>query len=739
MIRKNTKYLLTAVLAFMFAFTGCIDDLDTLPLDPDVVTSADVYKKPENYKLVLAKLYAGLSMSGQQGPAGQGDISGLDEGFGQYLRGYFYHQQLPTDEAVIGWNDATLRDFHDIDWTSTDGFISAFYYRVFYQISATNEFIRETTPEKLDERGISGNVRTDIEMFRAEARYLRALSYWHAIDLFGNVPFVTENDKVGSFFPQQISRSDLFNYVESELLEIEAQLADPKSNEYGRADKAAAWMLLSKLYMNAQVYTGQPKYTEAITYLKKVIGAGYQLDSKYEYLFLADNHRSGEVIFPITFDGNNARTWGGTTFIVQAAIGGDMNRDAFGVPGGGWGGLRVTKQFVGKFYNLDLLKSAQVSLKSAKNYPVIYAPGGYQKASGYSDGDWDPANAPQLASVSSDDRYEAYIYFSANSEFKFTAGPNWDLNWGDDGGDGTLEANGANIPVEAGVYKVNVDLNTMTYSMLKVTWGMIGSATPLGWDGDTPMTFDAATHEWTAIVELKAGEIKFRANGGWDINFGDDGLNGNMEYGGANIPVAEMGKYMVRIQVGTPDYTYTIERYSTDGRAMFHTSGQTLEIADLFEFTNGYAVTKWKNVTREGQAGSNPTHVDNDFPMFRLADAYLMYAEAVLRGGTGGSRGEALQYINALRVRAYGDNGGNIIDGDLNLDFILDERARELYWECHRRTDLVRFGKLTGNSYLWEWKGGVKDGTGVEEKYNLFPLPAADVGANPNLNQNTGF
>jgi hypothetical protein len=737
MIKNKTKYLLTAVLAFMIAFTGCIGDLDTLPLDKDVVTSEDVYKNPANYKMVLAKLYAGLALSGQQGPAGMGDISGLDEGFGQYLRGYFYHQQLPTDEAVIGWNDATLRDFHDMDWTSTDGFTAAFYYRVFYQISAANEFIRETTPEKLSERGIAET--QEIKEFRAEARFLRALSYWHAIDIFGTVPFVTENDKVGAFFPQQISRTDLFNYLESELLEIEGMLKDARANEYARADKAAAWMLLAKLYLNAQVYTGQAKNTEAITYLNKVIAAGYTLEPNYEHNFMADNHKSKEFIFPIVFDGMKAQTWGGTTFIVQASIGGNMDRTAAGVPGGGWGGLRVTREFVGKFYNLDLLKSATIPLKSAASYPVIYAPGGYQKAGGYGADDWTPATAAQLASVSSDDRYEGYIYFQGSAEFKFTAGPNWDLNWGDDGANGTLDQNGANISVEPGFYKVNVDLNTMTYSMLKTTWGMIGSATPNNWDNDTEMTFDPASKEWTAIVELKQGEIKFRANGGWDINLGDDGANGTLEYNGANIAIAEAGKYEVRVKIGTPDYTYTISKYSTDGRALFHTSGQTLEVVDLFEFTNGYAVTKWKNVTSTGQAGSHPTHVDTDFPVFRLADAYLMYAEAVLRGGSGGNRGTALQYINSLRQRAYGDNGGNITDAELTLDFILDERARELYWECHRRTDLIRFNKFTGGAYLWEWKGAVKDGRAVDAKYNLFPIPASDVGANPNLTQHPGF
>jgi starch-binding outer membrane protein, SusD/RagB family len=116
-----------------------------------------------------------------------------------------------------------------------------------------------------------------------------------------------------------------------------------------------------------------------------------------------------------------------------------------------------------------------------------------------------------------------------------------------------------------------------------------------------------------------------------------------------------------------------------------------------------------------------------------------MYAEAVLRGGTGGDAGTALNYINMLRERAYGDTGGNVAAADLTLDFILDERARELYWEAHRRTDLIRFGKFTGDNYLWAWKGAVQEGREVDAKYNIFPIPAADVVANPNLTQNTGY
>lgn len=737
----NTRKLkiISVFAAFLLAFTSCVKDLDTVPIDKDVFTSENVYADPENYIHVLAKLYAGLAVSGQQGPSGMNDLSGLDEGFGQYLRAYWYAQELPTDEAVIGWNDGNLRDYHDMDWTSNNEFISNMYYRIFYQISLCNEFIRESSPEKLADRGIPEANRTEIGLYRDEARFLRALSYWHALDLFGNVPFVTEEDMVGAFSPEQINRVDLFNYVEKELLEIESKLQDPGQAEYGRATKGAVWTLLAKLYLNAEVYTGQKKYTESLTYSKKVIAAGYTLEPVYQHLFLADNHKSNEIIFAITQDGVKTQTWGGTTFIICASLGGSMNATEFGVADK-WGGLRTTKQFVSKFMDIEGLKSAVVK-KSANAYPIIYVPGGYQKNAGYSDGDWSPADAPNLASVNSDNNYEGYIYFSkADDEYKFTQGPNWDVNWGDNGGDGSLEPGGANLKAPAaGLYKINVNLNDFVYTSVKTDWGVIGDATPTGWDSDTNMDFDPVSKEWSIIIELKKGSFKFRANDGWDINFGDAGANGTLEYGADNIAVAEAGKYKIVLKLGTPDYTYTVEKFSTDGRSMFYTDGQQLEIDNLFEFTNGYAISKWKNVTSTGQAGSYAKHVDTDFPMFRLADVYLMYAEAVLRGGSGGDVATAVNYINQLRERAYGDAGGNITSADLNLDFILDERARELYWEAQRRSDLVRFGKFSGDGYLWAWKGAEKEGKATDAKFNIYPIPAADVIANINLKQNTGY
>lgn len=528
---------LVAVVALVFA--SCSKDLERTPKYGN--TAASLYKDLAGYKSVLAKVYAGLALTGNNGPDGQGDISGIDEGFSSYIRQYWSAQELSTDEAVIGWNDATIKDFHFMTWGPADVFIRALFSRIFFQITLANEFIRESEAGKVSGRGISGADATEIAFMRAEVRFLRALSYYHALDLFGSVPFVTENDNVGAFLPNQISRVNLFNYIETELKAIETELKDARSNEYGRADKAAAWALLSRLYLNAEVYINSPKYTECITYCNKVINvAGYQLVPNYRNLFLADNNATSgsEFIFSVNFDGTRARTWGGTTFLVHAPIGGSMSAADHGVDFG-WGGLRTTKQFVAKFDN---------------------APAG-------------------------------------------------------------------------------------------------------------------------------------------------------------------------------------------DARRNFYTSGQNLEINDISSFNDGYAIIKFRNKTSTNADGSNPTWVDTDFPMFRLAEIYLNYAEAFKRGGVGATEADALKYVNRLRRRAYGqaapyDTPNAAIDAtaaQLTPQYILDERARELYWEAVRRTDLIRFGQFTEGSYLWAWKGNTPNGQAVGSFRKLYPIPSADLVANPNLVQNTGY
>jgi hypothetical protein len=516
--------------ALLSSFASCTNKLDLLPTND--VTAQIVYSTPEGYKQALAKVYGAYALTGNEGPAGNKDIQGsIDEGnFTDFLRTYWYAQELSTDEAILGWSDPGLPDFHNLSWTQTNPALTGLYYRSLFQITLANDFLRQSTDAKISEHGITGSDADAIRTYRGEVRFLRAFQYWVLMDLYGNPAFVTEEDVLGADLPKQIQRSELFNYVESELIAIETELVDPRTNEYGRADKAAAWALLARLYLNAEVYTGSPKYTEAIAYAKKVIDAGYSLTNDYRHLLLADNHKNkNEFILTINYDGIRTQSYGGLTFFTHAAVGGSMPAASFGISGG-WGGIRTTK-----------------------NLPNLF--------------------------------------------------PDYDGN--------------------------------------------------------------------------------------------------------------------------------------ADKRAQFYQDGQNIEINDVGSFTDGLAVTKFRNVTQAGVAGSSLDFADIDFPLFRLPELYLIYAESVLRGGAGGDEATAIKYINIMRERAYMDASGNVTD--ISLDFILDERARELYWEGFRRTDLIRYKRFVEGSYLWPWKGGSKNGRAVEAYRTVFPIPSDDLTANPNLKQNPGY
>jgi len=332
-------------LVILSFFVSCNKDLDRTPLNS---TTADKqYSTPAGYKQALAKVYGSYSLVSSNG-TGVSDVNvaGLsDPGTTDFVRAYFNLQELTTDEDVCAWNDGDLQSLHNLSWTSSNSYNLFLYARSLYQITVCNEFIRQSTDAELSSRNITGKDAEDIRYYRAEARFLRAFQYWVLMDLYGNPPFITEADPIGKYIPKRIERKDLFTYIESELKAIEADLTAPRLNEYARADQGAAWSLLARLYLNAEVYTGTARYTDAITYASKVIGAGYTLMPHYKNLFMADNNLNNtETILPIAYDALNSQNYGGTTFLICSAHGTDVadNKSA-GIPGGGWLGNRSTK------------------------------------------------------------------------------------------------------------------------------------------------------------------------------------------------------------------------------------------------------------------------------------------------------------------------------------------------------------------------------------------------------------
>jgi len=416
------------------------------------------------------------------------------------------------------------------------------------------------------------------------------------------------------------------------------------------------------------------------------------------------------------------------TFIIHAGVGGDMLPGDFGIDSG-WGGTRTTKGLVNKFASEE---STTIDVVSANfiepDYPILYVPGEYQN--------WDPTNTETVIWAKTANQFEGFFNFIKKTEIRFTPQPNFNSVFGDNDGDGKLEPNGANIEIPAGgFYRIAVNASNFTYSIDPVTFGIVGDA--LFSADTTDLTYNASEKYWEYTGNFKAGSFDFATKGGGPV-FGDSG-NTILEEGGTAISIPEEGNYTIKLYLNRPDATYSVSRPSSDSREIFYTEGQSLDILDISQFTEGYAVVKFQNKTSTGENGSDLTHPDTDFPMFRLADIYLMYAEAVLRGGAGGDRGTALAYVNQVRTRAFKDPSGSIGDGELTLDFLLDERARELYWECHRRTDLVRFGQFSDGNYMWPWKGGTPDGRPVDAKFDIYPIPSSDIGSNPNLTQNPGY
>ncbi|OON65798.1 RagB/SusD family nutrient uptake outer membrane protein [Hymenobacter sp. CRA2] len=362
----------TTGLALTASLASC--DLD---VKPKYETTPDrVYVDLNGYRSVLAKVYGGFAVTGLGSDdnlaTGGGDVGGIDEGTSDYIRQLWSAQELSTDEAVLGWGDAGVRDWHNMNWSASNPLIRGLYYRIYYEIAIANEFIRESSDDKLNSR-LSGADVAAAKRYRAEARFLRAVAYFHVLDLYGGGPFVTDTDPAGVFTPPYRNRQQIFEFVESELLALsnDPDFADPRTNEYGRVDKAAAWGMLSRLYLNANVYTasqpgatnGTPRYTEAATYAKRVIDVpGYALSttaagnvaSAYGRLFLADNHTAparNEIIWPVTFDAGNTRSFGGTTFLVNGSASSSNAswKAKVGMPQGGWGGMRATKNLVNLF------------------------------------------------------------------------------------------------------------------------------------------------------------------------------------------------------------------------------------------------------------------------------------------------------------------------------------------------------------------------------------------------------
>lgn len=541
----NKKIVIFGIILSALMISSCVKDLDVTPQDPTKILAGNLGDDPVYMKMALGKIYASFIISGQ-GSNGGDDITASDGNFFTTMRALWNLQEITTDEAICAWGDVGIADLNTQTWSPSNPFLTALYQRLALSITYANDFINNA-------QTYGGE---NSERYIAEARFLRALAYSWAIDLFGQFPFTTEADGVGKFFPEIGTRTEIFNYIESELLAIENTLGAPKFS-YPQADQAAAWMLLARLYLNAEVYTGTARWADVVTYTGKVIGAGYSLATDYRQNFSADNdgRHNPEMIFAWEQDGVNTQGYVGTTFIIESSS------DALYVRAEDFHGLTSNTNWNGNRARIQFLDLMVDTIATYGNVPI-------------------PASDPTFAQ--SDDQR---VFLKLKKE--------------------------KNIPAPS-------------------------------------------------------------ASGDYGIG--------------------------------------------------------------VYKFTA-------RNADGSRPANYNTAFACTDFPVFRLADAYMMRAESLFRLGGAANIEAAVLDINKIRERAYGNTSGNITAADLDLDFLIDERGREFYYEAQRRTDLVRFGKFTGGEYLWQWKGGAYAGASTADHLDLFPIPGDELSANPNYNgqNNPGY
>lgn len=513
---KLSKYIVLGAIALSSpAFVACVGDLDVTPENP--TTKTEISTAEELYG-ELAGIYGGLVF--------EGGITVDDGGAGVYTRQLWNLQELCSDETLIGsnWADGSINELVYSTWSPDNHWLYECFSRFNYQIAIVNQFLRD-----LHKYGslLPGSDNLSVEVFDAEARTLRALSYYHMIDIFGVGPWTTEDSPVG-VTPPTYDRKQLFEAVVEDLANAIPNLVPASQQVYGRLSREAGYMLLAKLYLNAEVYTGEPRWQDCANACNEIRKTIDTLAPTYKYLFCATNDKyvgNGEIIWGIPQDGTTLTTYGGTTYISGGSYRGDSDLlKTLGLAVSGWEGPRVREE----------LSKALL-----------------------------PNDARRLI-------YEG---------------------------------------------------------------------------------------EYTEDIQ--------------DLSDKNQG-------------------YMCVKFVYTPEDDYKNEKQETP-----------------------YCNTIF-----------NPA----DFPLFRLADVYLMLAECELNGAQGCN---GLEMMNRVRQRA-----GLADIRTLTAENILDERMCELYWEGHRRSDLVRFGKFAGSNYNWSWKGANANGANVQAYRNVYCVPTQFVST---LGQNPGY
>lgn len=350
------------IISLAAIFTSCLGDLDTLPLNKTDFTSENAYENEASYLNALAYINGYYMLVGQDDP-GANDLGFSDAGQSEFIRQWFNLNEMTCDALKCVWGDSYLSDLQYDSWGGgTNDAMICVYTRAVKAIALVNEYLLQTEESKLDARGQS-NLKSTIAGYRAEARFHRAMFFYTLMDLFGNPPFPTESNILNATNPEQIKRADLFNWLEEELLYLasnESAMPEKGAVPYPRPTKGSVWALLSRMYLNAEVYTGTARWQDAKDASKNVIDMGYKIHGTYSDMFRQDNTTNGsteEFVFAVAYDRVSTQSWGGTTTFTSAsldeptnlAIGAALGTSNGKINAENWAGYHVPADYVARF------------------------------------------------------------------------------------------------------------------------------------------------------------------------------------------------------------------------------------------------------------------------------------------------------------------------------------------------------------------------------------------------------
>ena len=345
-----------AAVLLTMGFSSCVNDLDVTPIDPNLTLTPD-------RDAMFNECYANFGLEGNKGD-GNANITADDAGTAGLVLQLFNTNELSTDEAISGWGDGGIKELVINAYGSGDTMERIYWDRLYKGISDCNQY--------LSVFGAADATMT------AEVRFLRAFQYYLLMDAFGNVPFsegITHTEAA-----PQYTRAQMFAWIENELKEnvipnlgAAVPVVNSATAGYGRVNKAAAWLLLARLYLNAEVYTGIPRWNDAKDYADLVIASPYDLYqtptidpsdngmrwSAYQKLFMGDNGESGaaiEAIFPILQQGDKTAGYGCSEFLIASTFNTSMHPDRYDPSATNgtteaWGGNRARKALVRVFFD----------------------------------------------------------------------------------------------------------------------------------------------------------------------------------------------------------------------------------------------------------------------------------------------------------------------------------------------------------------------------------------------------